>query len=165
MNHQDLLYNIGIGLIDGVGDILAKKLIAYCGGSEAVFKERKGKLLKIPDVGNAVAAAIVSQNVLSRAEEEINFIEANQLNALFYLDGDYPKRLQYCEDGPMMLYTKGKMDLNAKRIVSIVGTRNATEYGKRICSELVEGLAALDVLIVSGLAYGIDICAHNSRCW
>ncbi len=162
MNSTNLLYNIGVGLIDNVGDVLAKKLIAYCGSAEAVFRERKGKLLKIPDVGNAAATAIVSQNVLARAEEEIEFIERHKLNALFYLDNDYPNRLKHCDDGPVMLYTKGNMDLNAKRIVSVVGTRNATEYGKRMCNEIVEGLAALEVLVVSGLAYGIDICAHKA---
>jgi len=162
MSSKNLLYNIGISLIGNVGDIIAKKLIAYCGGSEAVFKESKWKLLKIPDVGNTVATAIASQNVLARAEEEIEFIEKHKLNALFYLDDDYPTRLKHCDDGPIMLYTKGNMDLNAKRTVSIVGTRNATDYGKGMCNEIVEGLAALDVLVVSGLAYGIDICAHKA---
>ena len=162
MSSKNLLYNIGISLIDNVGDIVAKKLIAYCGSSEAVFKESKGKLLKIPDVGSSVANSIVSQNVLTRAEEEIDFIERHGLNPLFYLDKDYPTRLKHCDDGPIMLYTKGNMDLNTKRTISIVGTRNATEYGKRMCQEIVEGLAALDVLVVSGLAYGIDICAHKA---
>ena len=162
MRSENLLHNIGIGLIDNVGDVLVKKLIAYCGSSEAVFKESKGKLLKIPDVGSTAAASILSQNVLARAEEEIRFIEKNELNALFYLDHDYPARLKHCDDGPTMLYTKGEMDLNSKRVVSIVGTRNATEYGKKMCHEIVEGLAMLDVLVVSGLAYGIDICAHKA---
>lgn len=162
MSSENLLYNIGISLIDNVGDIVAKKLIAYCGSSEAVFKESKGKLLKIPDIGSTVASSIVSQNVLSRAEEEIKFISKNKITPLFYLDADYPQRLYHCDDGPIMLYTEGNMNLNSKRSVSIVGTRNATDYGKRMCNEIVEGLAALDVLIVSGLAYGIDICAHKA---
>ena len=113
--HNDLKYKIGITLIDGIGDITAKKLIAYCGGVEAVFLEKKSALLKIPDVGRTAANAVVTQSVLSKADREIEFIRKRNINPLFYLDDDYPQRLKYCDDSPVMLYCAGNMDLNRKR--------------------------------------------------
>lgn len=157
-----LKYKIGITLIPGIGDVLAKNLISYCGSIEGVFKEKKAKLQKIPGIGLVLADAIRNHNVLERAEQEIKFIEKYKIAPLFYLDDDYPQRLKHCHDSPVMLYYKGKADLNSKRIVSVVGTRNATLYGKKICQDLINGLADHDVLIASGLAYGVDICAHKA---
>ncbi len=157
-----LKYKIGITLIHGVGDVSAKRLIAYCGSAENVFKERKDKLLKIPGVGEVLAKSISTQDILQRAEEEIYFIEKYKIEPLFYLDENYPKRLKHCEDSPVMLYYRGNADLNEKKILSIVGTRNASHYGKHICEKIIEELSSQNVLVVSGLAYGIDICAHKS---
>ncbi|MCK4360783.1 MAG: DNA-processing protein DprA [Bacteroidales bacterium] len=157
-----LLYQIGITLIPGVGDIVGKKLIAYCGSVEAVFKEKKKLLLKIPGIGKSTVNSIINQNILERAEEEIRFIEKYKIDTLFYLDDKYPYRLKQCEDSPMLLFYKGTADLNAPKIISIVGTRKASEYGKEICSSLIEGLIEQNILIVSGLAYGIDTCAHKT---
>ena len=159
---EALKYQIGITLIDSIGDITAKKLIAYCGGVEAVFHEKKRALLKIPHVGNAAAEAVITQNVLLQAEKEMAFIQKRGIKAHFYLDPQYPERLKYCEDSPIMLYTVGKMDLNRKRVVSIVGTRSATPHGKKFCEDLVEKLKMQDVSVISGLAYGIDITAHKA---
>lgn len=159
---NDLIYKIGITLIDGVGDINAKNLISYCGSAEAVFKEKKARLMKIPGIGSVTASAVVNQKVLSRAEEEVKFITRHKIAPLFFTDENYPKRLKHCADGPVMLYYKGTANLNETRILSIVGTRNATDYGKKNCEVLVKGLAAHPILIVSGLAYGIDICAHKA---
>lgn len=159
---QQLLYRIGITLIPGIGDVTAKKLIAYCGGVEAVFKEKIKELLKVPGIGQTLAEAIVKSKVLSRAEKEIKFIERYKITPLFFLDSDYPERLKHAEDGPVMLYFKGTGSFNVPKVVAIVGTRRATEYGKKICRSLVEGLAPLNAMIVSGLAYGIDVCAHRA---
>ena len=163
MDNESLKYKIGIGLIPMIGSILARKLIAYTGSAEAVFKEKKANLLKIPSVGIHAAKAISSQQVLSRAEEEIEYINKNHLKALFYLDKDYPVRLQHCEDAPIMIFSKGETNFDTSKILSIVGTRNATEYGKDMCNKIISGLAINhpDLLIVSGLAYGIDICSHK----
>lgn len=162
MPKHDLLYQIGITLIPRIGDISAKKLIAYCGSPEAVFHESRAALMKIPGIGNATVNCIINHSVFGRAEKEIGFIEMNGIKPLFYTDTDYPKRLLNCEDGPLMLYFKGNSDLNASRVVAIVGTRRATNYGRDRCNEIVERLADMDVLIVSGLAYGIDSCAHRN---
>ena len=157
-----LLHQIGITLIPGVGDINGRKLISYCGGVEAVFKEKKTALLKIPGIGSSTVNSIISQSVLKRAEEEIAFIEKHRISPLFYLDKSFPRRLNHCADAPLMVYYKGNADLNSEKIVSIVGTRRSTEYGRRICNEIIEELATLNILVVSGLAYGIDTCAHKA---
>lgn len=157
-----LLYQIGLTLLPGVGDVLGKKLVAYCGGVEAVFKQKKKALEKVPGIGQKLVNAILSQTVLQRAEEEIAFIEKNNITPLFYLDKKYPSRLKNCIDSPIMLYFKGNADFNVPKIISIVGTRKATEYGKEICEKIVKDLKSQDVLVVSGLAYGIDTCAHKA---
>jgi len=158
----ELKYQISITLIPGIGDILAKKLIAYCGSAEGVFKEKKQNLLRINGVGDAIAQAIINQNVYKRAEEEIEFIHKHNIRPLFYLEKSYPSRLKNCYDSPVMLYYKGNSNLNHQKVISIVGTRNMTEYGKAICEKLVQDLVAHSPIIVSGLAYGVDICAHKA---
>lgn len=164
MPDEQLKYKIGITLIDGIGDRSAKKLIAYCGGVEALFKEKLSvlKKIKVPGVKASLVDAIKNQQVLDRAEGEIAFITKHSIKPLFYLDKDYPNRLKYCDDGPVMLYSKGVTDFNVQKVISIVGTRSATSYGKKMCEKLVESLTEHEVLIVSGLAYGIDICAHKA---
>jgi DNA processing protein len=159
---ESLKYKIALTLIPNIGDILAKRLVAYCGSVEEVFKEKKSSLEKIPGIGSFYANAVFNQDVFDRAEEEIKFIEKNEIKPVFYLDSDYPKRLMHCEDSPILLYFKGTANLNSEKIISIVGTREATEYGKELCENLIADLAIHNVIIVSGLAYGIDICAHKA---
>jgi DNA processing protein len=161
LENQNLLYQIALTLIPGIGAIKAKKIIAYCGDAEAVFKSKKKELSKIPAINSFQTESIISKNIFVRAEKEIEFIIKNQIKPLFYTDKDYPNRLKYCEDSPILLYFKGNCDLNAAKIISIVGTRKATEYGKEICRKILEDLRPYNPLIVSGLAYGIDICAHK----
>lgn len=158
-----MLFQIAVTLIPGIGDITGKKLIAYCGGVDAVFEEKKQHLMKIPGIRETLANSIISgrTNALKRAEKEIAFIEKYKIQCFFFTEDNYPHRLKNCVDSPMMLYHKGNAELNKSKIVSIVGTRNATDYGKDCCKNIVEGLADCDVLIVSGLAHGIDSCAHK----
>ena len=157
-----LQYQIALTLLPGIGDISGKKFVQYCGSAEA-FKEKRKPLEKITGMREASIDAICKpKEYLKRAEEEIEFIEKNDIQPLFFLDSDYPRRLSQCDDAPMMLYYKGKANLNANRVVAIVGTRNITEYGKENCNQLVEDLKDDNVLIVSGLAYGVDTCAHKA---
>jgi len=160
--HPDLIYQIGVTLLPGVGDVLGKKLIAYCSGVEAVFKQKRNALEKIPNIGGKLVNVILNQNVLIRAEEEIKFIEEQNILPLFYLEKNYPARLKNCIDSPIMLYYKGNAELNVPKAISVVGTRKASQYGKEMCEKIVEGLVEHDALIVSGLAYGIDTCAHKT---
>jgi DNA processing protein len=158
---ETLIYAIALTLIPGIGDVQGKKLVAYCGGVEAVFREKKKNLLKIPGIGQALAGSLHRKEVFARAEQEAGFLRQYQVRPLFYLDQMYPDRLKHCEDSPLMLYFKGKADLNQKRILSVVGTRMPTDYGKAMCEQIIQGLAELGVLIASGLAYGVDTAAHR----
>ncbi|MBN1144799.1 MAG: DNA-processing protein DprA [Bacteroidales bacterium] len=163
-NQEDIRYKIAIGLIPKIGPILTKRLIAYCGSVEGVFNEKKTKLSKIPGIAEKLATLISNHKNLDKADQEIEFIEKHRIKALFYLDHEYPERLKLCEDAPIIIYVKGDAILNRQKVVSIVGTRNPTDYGRSMTRNLVEQIAAShpDMLIVSGLAYGIDICAHKS---
>lgn len=159
---EDLIYQIALTLIPGVGSVNGKSLVAYCGGAKAVFMEKRRALLKIPGIGEQTVHEIVNHKVFDRAEEEIAFIEKNGIKPLFYLDKAYPIRLKHCHDSPLLLYYKGTADLNAPKVVALVGTRKATEYGRDMCNKIVEGLKAHNALIVSGLAYGIDTWSHKA---
>lgn len=159
---QDLLYQISLSLMPGIGGITAKKLVSYCGGVEGIFREKESSLIKIPGIGRTLAQVIRSQSNFARAEKEIAFIEKHSIQALFFLDKEYPSRLKHCEDGPVLLFVKGNVSLNAHKVVAVVGTRSITEYGREVCQQLVEGLSAHQALIVSGLAYGVDACAHKA---
>ncbi|MBN2237667.1 MAG: DNA-processing protein DprA [Bacteroidales bacterium] len=159
---DQLIYQIGITLLPGIGDISAKKLIAYCGGAKEVFDQTKTQLLRVEGIGSKLAEAISNQSVLSRAEKEVKFIEKNAIQTFFYLDEDYPQRLKHAMDSPIMLYFKGKADLNQSKILSIVGTRKVTENGKAICDQIIADFKTEQLLIVSGLAYGVDTQAHKS---
>lgn len=160
--NPELLYRIALTIIPNIGPAVAKNLLAYCGSAEAVFKASKSKLIKVPSVGEERAEFIAQANVLQEAEEELKFISDHDITPLFFTDAAYPYRLKECSDSPLLLYYKGNGDLNNEKIVAIVGTRRCTDYGKEITKKLTETLAAHDALIVSGLAYGVDIAAHNA---
>jgi DNA processing protein len=162
--NDPLRYKIGIGLIPKIGPVLTRRLIAYCGSAEGVFREKQGHLAKIPGIGEKLIEHIAKNKNLETADKEIEFIRHNRISALFYLDDDFPERLRNCEDAPVILYIKGKTDFNRQKVISIVGTRNPTDYGRSMTRELIGQIAAAfpETLIVSGLAYGIDICAHKA---
>jgi DNA processing protein len=159
---QSLLYTIALTLVPNIGSVLAQNLIAYCGSAEEVFRSSKQKLLKVPLVGEERAETIARADVLKEAEQELKFIAEHEIQPLIYTDEGYPQRLRQCADMPVILYYKGGADLNADRIVSIVGTRNITDYGREMTRKVVEELSAQNILVISGLAYGVDIAAHNA---
>ncbi len=162
--NDNLKYKIALSLIPGIGGILARNLVAYVGSVEGVFSESLKSLIKIPGIGEVNARRIKKSDVLTKADKEIEFIQKHKIDAWFYTDNNFPRRLKNCIDAPILIYSKGEMNLNEQRIISIVGTRNATDYGKQICDELIQQFAErnYNILVVSGLAYGIDIQAHKS---
>ena len=160
---SELFYRIALTKVPKVGAVNSKNLIAYCGSAEAVFKAKRETLTKIIGIGEGIADFILKSEVLNWAEREMAFIEKNKVRVLYHTDPDYPRRLAGQSDCPMLVYYKGTADLNANRIVSIVGTRKPTAYGIRMCEEIVDGLKQHNPLIISGLAYGIDAVAHR-RC-
>jgi DNA processing protein len=162
--HQDelLKYQLALTMIPKVGGVTAKKLIAYCGGIEGVFREKKAALIKIPGIGESLAKAVSRFNTFEEADKEIAFIRKHRISTYFYTDPEYPSRLKHCEDGPILIFYKGKATINKSKVVAVVGTRSITEYGKQKCQEIIEGLKKYDPLIVSGLAYGVDAKAHKT---
>jgi DNA processing protein len=147
-----------------VGGIKAKKLIAYCGSARDVLKSRKTLLQKIPDIGEVVAGSVTVAQNMQRAEQELLFAQKNDIIPISYLEDTYPSRLRQCDDSPIVLYAKGNVAWDTEHIVSVVGTRGATHYGKQLCETLMKEFVELGYrpLIVSGLAFGIDIAAHKA---
>lgn len=161
MKPQELLYYIATSMLQDVGPIKAKQLISYLGSPEQIFKESAKCLDKIPNIGEAIIKVIKSKDVIINAEKELEYIEKNNISVLTYVDENYPYRMKNCEDSPLLFFYKGNVDFNASKIISIVGTRNATDYGKQCCKNLIQDIRHYNPIIVSGLAFGIDICAHK----
>jgi DNA processing protein len=159
---SSLLHEVAIGLIPGVGCQNTKQLISYCGSAEQVFKTPKGRLLKIPGVGEVLADAVIKQDVLKKAEEEITWAEKREIEILFYTHKKYPERLRHFPDSPALLFFSGHTDLNSVKTIGIVGTRQATSYGKEVTEKIIEEIKIYNPTIISGLAYGIDIHAHKA---
>ena len=159
---NELLHQVALTLVSHIGDVHAKTLVNHYGSAEAVFKARRKELEQIEGIGAVRARSIREFNDFSRAEEEIRFMEKYRITSLFLTDVGYPKRLLNCYDSPVMLYYRGNADLNASRILSIVGTRNYSDYGKTVTEKLMEDLQEENILIVSGLAFGIDTIAHRA---
>lgn len=154
--------SIALTLVPGVGSILLRQLVSYCGSPADVFTTPPARLLRIPGIGEVTARALLRADVQREAEAVLKRLDAMQATALFYTDADYPTRLKGLYDAPALLYWQGGGSLNATRTIGLVGTRQATDYGRRTTAELVEALAPLGVNIISGLAYGIDIAAHRA---
>ncbi|MCO6495104.1 MAG: DNA-processing protein DprA [Bacteroidetes bacterium] len=161
MNKQELMYGVALKNVPNIGDKSAKSLISYCGSAEAVFKTKKNTLLKIPDIGEKSADSVLGFKEFDKIVQEIEFAEAKGINIYFYFDKEYPQRLKECADSPLYLFVKGKTDLNNSKVLAVVGTRNATQYGKEFCYSLGKALNGTNCLIVSGLAFGIDTYAHK----
>jgi len=158
---QERLSFLALHFIPGVGDYLVKQLVGYCGSASEIFNYTKGKLLKIPGIGPVTAASIVNGDTFKSAEKEFKKAEKENVEILFFTDKKYPSRLKVIDDAPSLIYVKGNTNLNTRKTVGIVGTRQATSYGKENVERIVEDLIPHEALIVSGLAYGIDIHAHK----
>lgn len=159
---NDLLYQIALTLVPNIGDVHAKALVEIYGDAESIFKAKKKDLEAIEGMGTVRAKSIKDFSDFSSSEDEIKFIEKYKITPLFITDEKYPRRLLNCYDSPALLYYRGNADLNNSRIISIVGTRNHSDYGKQICEKFIEDLKAESILVASGLAFGIDTIAHKA---
>ena len=157
----ELLYQLSLTLIPNIGPVQAKILLQHC-NAEEIFHAKKTFLEKIEGIGPVRAAAIVAFKNFSEAEEEIKFIEKYKIKPLFLTDAVYPKRLLNCYDSPTLLFYKGEADLNAAKVVAIVGTRSHTDYAKQVTEKLVKELTEQNITVVSGLAFGVDGIAHKA---
>jgi len=158
---QDRLAFLALYLVPGIGSLLFKQLISYCGSAENVFSTKKSNLLKVPGIGPITADSILAKETFAFAEKELEKSEKEQVNLLFYTDKQFPHRLNAIDDAPVLLYTKGAFNFNAPKTVGIVGTRQATSYGKECVEQIIADLVPHNAPIISGLAYGIDIHAHK----
>jgi DNA processing protein len=152
---------LALTMMPKVGPVVARQLIAGCGSVEAVFCEKPRNLLRIPGIGPAVVNELKPEAYLRTAEKELRWAEKKGISVLTWEEPEFPSRLQHVESSPLVLFYKGNADLNKPRIVSIVGTRSPSAYGKAMCERIVEELLPYQPLLVSGLAYGIDAAAHK----
>lgn len=159
---DELLYQIALTMVPNIGPVQAKILLEQFGNCENIFKASTKELENLEGIGSVKANSIKTFEDFTGAESEIAFIEKYKIETLFLKDEKYPRRLLNCYDSPTLLYYRGNADLNASRVINIVGTRNNTDYGRQVTEQLIDELQSLQVLIVSGLAYGIDAIAHKS---
>lgn len=162
-NQQELYSLLRLYHTPGIGHITIKRLLNACGSAESVFKESKKTLAAIPGISHNTVHLLEWLPDDKIIEDEINYIYKHQIGVCSVLDAEYPAALIHCNDSPFLLFYKGKMPPAGKRLISVVGTRSATDYGKECCVNLIKNLADYEqIAIVSGFAYGIDIVAHQT---
>lgn len=162
MDKDQVSWILALTLVPGVGPIQARNLVAHCGSPAAVFDASLKDLQRVPGLRKGLAREIKEFRFKEILEKELAFMAMKRIEPISFWDPRYPQRLRNCPDAPVLLYYRGNADLNARRILGVVGTRHATPYGKQMTEELLAGLAEYDVVVVSGLAYGIDIAAHRA---
>ena len=162
MKFHKEVYQIALTKVDGVGPVTAKLLVSHLGSAQAVFEASENELLKIDGIGLAIVRSLRAEKIFAEAQKEFEHCQKHHIKVLYYLNDDYPSRLKQYQDSPILLYSRGNNEFNHKRTVGIVGTRNPSPYGQRMVEKLLEELKAFDVLVVSGLAHGIDALAHRN---
>ncbi|MGB0880789.1 MAG: DNA-processing protein DprA [Polaribacter sp.] len=162
MKEEKLLAILRLQKSKAIGDILAKKLIVTLGNVEQIFKEKASTLEKINGIGSHATKHLFDKKNLEFAEQELAYIQQNNISYSYFLDKEYPANLQQCIDAPILLFKDGNLDFSNPKIISIVGTRNMSSYGRNFCNQLVEEISEYNPIIVSGFAYGVDICAHKA---
>ena len=158
---EDTYYQIALTLVRGIGPILGKALVDHFKSAKAIFQASEQALAEHGQIHAAAARAIKSFNQFARVKKTLAFIEKHSIQTLFLSDPAYPKRLLDCPDPPTLLYYKGTVPFGERYMVSIVGTRTPTDYGKQLTRELLRGLSVYNPLVVSGLADGIDTLVHQ----
>lgn len=162
MSKDEVIAILRLQSIPNIGDITAKKLIGSCGSPWAIFSDKLSALLKIDGIGRHTLKGLMDTEHLEAAQREYEFIKGQDIRLHYFMDDSYPNYLKHCIDGPILLFSSGDISLEHKKIISVVGTRNITSYGTVFCERLIEELAPLDPIIVSGFAYGVDICVQRA---
>lgn len=160
MVEKELIALIRLQLIPGLGPIGARNLIAICGSPSAVFSQTK--MLAGNGLRHNLVSSLEEEAYLRRAQAELRFAEKRGARCLGCLDPDYPAGLRECADSPLVLYTRGRINFGRHPLVSVVGTRSMTGYGRETCEAFIAGIAPANPIIISGFAYGIDICAQST---
>lgn len=162
MTKPEIIAALRLQAIPNIGNITAKKLIAHCGSPAAIFEDKLHHLLSIEGIGRATLKGLHNSTYKEEAEAEYEYLLRENITTSYFMDDDYPAYLKHCVDSPILLFQKGNIDLKNKKIISVVGTRNATSYGKAFCEAFIEEIAPLDPIIVSGFAYGVDIAIQKA---
>ncbi|MCH8330450.1 MAG: DNA-protecting protein DprA [Bacteroidetes bacterium] len=162
MYSDEMKYTLALTMVPGIGNRLSKNLIEYFGSASEVFNAGTHHLLRINRIGSEISKNIIHGGYIEQAEKEFEYVQSNDVKVLFYLDQDYPLRLKQCVDSPVLLFYKGTVDLEAKIVIGVCGTRSSTQRGMDKCAGIIKDLTPYDPLIVSGLAYGIDQMAHTA---
>lgn len=160
--YTELKYALALTQIAGIGNMNARKLIKHFGGAQAVFESDVKSFVELGKGLVKLHKEIISFKDFDLIDRELDWIDKNEISFSVYGQKDYPKRLNHCPDGPVALFSKGNFNFNHSKTIAIVGTRNATVYGKNVIAELVEALVPHQVAIISGLAFGVDIAAHRA---
>ena len=161
MTQSELYHTLALLQVEGVGDVIAKKLLQHFGNAEAVFASNKFQLQKIAGIGSVLVQNLQDKSVFTKAEAELQFITNENVSITYFQEENYPERLKNCYDGPVLLFQSGNINIQNRRIISMVGTRQITSYGMEFTKKLIEEMAPLNPIIVSGFAYGVDIYAHQ----
>ena len=161
---KEILYAVALNFVPKIGPTIARKLIEHFGSAEAVFEQKTKELRQLSGIGPSLAESLINKQILNLAEQEIAFCEKHKIDIIHYKDKKFPRLLNECEDAPTILFSKGNINLKNKKVISIVGTRKASDYGKSQCERLIRDLTekGYKLVIVSGLAMGIDGCAHKA---
>lgn len=162
MTEPEIIAALRLQNIPNIGDVTAKKLIAHCGSPIAVFEDKLHHLLRIDGIGKMTLKGLFDTIHLEEAQEEFKFLSKEDIDITYFMDEDYPSRLKHCVDGPILLFQRGNINLENQKVISVVGTRNVTNYGTSFCNQFIEELAPLNPVIVSGLAYGVDIAVQKA---
>ncbi|MFS4492810.1 DNA-processing protein DprA [Maribacter sp. 2308TA10-17] len=162
MAKDELIAILRLQSIPNIGDVIAKKIIGHCSSPAAVFDDKLSNLLKIDGIGTHTLKGLHDQTHLENAEEEYKFIQSKNIGYSYFMNPDYPAYLRHCIDSPILLFKRGNIDLAGRKIISVVGTRNITSYGTAFCENFIEEIAPLNPIIVSGFAYGVDICVQRA---
>ena len=160
INKDEVFYQLALSRVENIGVISVKKLIRHFGTAREVFNLSSRELMQVPGMSLIRAGSIASFRDFDSVEKDFEYAEKEGIEIISFQDDNYPNRLTHCGDGPVVLFKKGPADLSAKRMVSIVGTRKVTDYGRQVTRELVESMLPYNITVVSGLAYGVDIQAH-----
>jgi len=158
----ELRHKVALSFLHGIGPRKALKLVSKTGSVEAVFYEKIQALHHLTGIRKSVLADLKRNEALTLADQQLETAEKNGWKVHYFQDADYPRRLKQADDAPIILYSSGNIDVNPRRTIAVVGTRAASIYGKTLCEELIETVKHADVQVISGMAYGIDICAHRA---
>ena len=162
MTDNETIAALRLQRVPKIGDITAKKLIAACGSPSAIFLDKREHLLRLDGIGSWTISGLWDRAYQEAAEAEWAFIDKHGIRPIYYQDASYPALLKNCPDGPILMFAKGDMDWESRKLVSVVGTRSMTRYGQEFCEKFIDEIAGIDPVIISGLAFGVDICAQRT---